>query len=192
MSEDPPRTTTDCGWPKASFIVRSRGAGRGRTRGRPSGSTRRQTPSKFAQPGVHRRGAARVAGARPWPGRRVHRPAATSSSRRSRRPGRAGGPMGKSRARVHPSCAKESGPGVPGPNRLSTARNDGSARGRDRRHRRLRRHHPLGVGRRTGTARTRPARRAGSSVPPRRAGGRRMPRGRSACRTGDGPGTRPR
>ena len=36
-----------------------------------------------------------------------------------------GGPSGKSSAKVHPSWLKESGPGVPGPNRFKTARNEG-------------------------------------------------------------------
>ncbi len=51
--------------------------------------------------------------------------AATLSSRASSRAGRPGGPTGKSSASVHPCWAKESGPGVPGPKRLSTARNEG-------------------------------------------------------------------
>ena len=122
-------------------------------------------------------GAAPAAGERPWPGRRGRRRRRLRPSRRSSSPGSADGPTGKSRARVHPSWAKESGPGVPGPKRFSTARNDGTPGRCDPLHGVVDDIAPSRVGRRTGTARSRPGRRAGSSDPRRRAGGRRRPRG---------------
>ena len=110
---------------KRRSSCQSRAGGTGRTQGRRRGRRDGRPRAMSSEPGVHDRRGARVAGGSPWPGRRVHPRPATS------RPGDPGGrggpadPRGKSRARVHPSWAKESGPGVPGPKRFRTARNEG-------------------------------------------------------------------
>ena len=129
----PPSTSTDCTDPNASFMrafpsvaaVRAgRGGGGGRTGGRPSGSTRARSSREAVEVGVHRRRAARAAAASPWPGRRGRR--RRRRARRARRAARPspGTPAGMSSASVQPGCGNDSGPGLPGPKRLSTARND--------------------------------------------------------------------
>ena len=79
---------------------------------------------------------------------------------------------GMSSASVQPGSGNDSGPGLPGPKRLSTARNDAARASlsisSDAPHRRRARRRA----RRTGTAGTRGSRRGGSSRARRRAGGR--------------------
>ena len=110
---------------------RRRGAGddtRPRRRDRsetsmPAGSTRSRVARHSAGGGTWPR-AARAGAGSPWPGRRGRR--RRPRSRRARRgAARApAAPTGRSRARVHPAMGNDSGPGSPGPNRFSTARND--------------------------------------------------------------------
>ena len=102
---------------------RARAAVRGRIGGR---RPDRPGPSR---PAIRRyagtsTGRPRERPASPWPGRPGRRPRRPASSSASSKAPSWWWPTGRSRASVQPGMGNESGPGSPGPNRLSTARKD--------------------------------------------------------------------